>query len=143
MMCRAARAALIAGLLSPVTSAAILLALARFTTLGTPLPPDVETIGTLAFFMIVMLYAVLFTALPAALFAGIGISVLVTLRARGLSPPALLPLGAVLGAGCGLLLGGFGGGIKPQNPYAVAGALNGALWGLLVAYYALRDRRGS
>ena len=86
---------------------------------------------------------VIFGALPAALVAGIGFSTLVTLRARGLSPRTLLPLGAVLGAVCGVLvtsaLLGFA---LPPKPWALGAALNGAMWGLLIAHYALRDRRG-
>src|SRR2546422_2996543 len=67
-----------------LTGAAILLALAHSLKWGADLPVDVATIGTLAFFWFLVVYSVLFAALPAALFAGIGISVLVTLRARGL-----------------------------------------------------------
>ncbi len=74
-----------------------------------------------AFFWFLVVSSVLFAALPAALFAGIGISVLVTLRARGLLPPALLPLGAGsrdwLRRACR----------RRFRRRAVAGALNGAM----------------
>ena len=43
-------------------------------------------------------------------------------------------------SGCGLFVGVFGG-ARLQNPYAVAGALNGAVWGLLVAYDGLKAPR--
>ena len=138
---RVARLAVIAGLLSPVTGAGILLALAH-TKFRTHLPLDVATIGTFAYFWLLVVYSVLVAALPAALFAGMGASLLVTLPARGVSPRALLPLGAVLGAGCGLFVVGVFGGVPLQNPYAVAGALNGALWGLLVARDASKNQRG-
>ncbi len=114
MMRRVALVAVIAGLLPPVTGAAILLALAHSLKWGADLPVEVATIGTLAFFWFLVVSSVLFAALPAALFAGIGISVLVTLRARGLLPPALLPLGAVLGTGCGVLVVGVFGGVRWQ-----------------------------
>ena len=78
---------------------------------------------------------------PAGLFAGMGASSLLTLRTRGLLPRAPLPLGAVLGAGCGLFIALVIGGERLQNPYSVAGALNGAMWGLVVAYYALKAPR--
>ena len=143
MMCLVARVALIAGLLSPVTGVGILIALAHATKSGTDLPPDVATIGMLGTLALLIGYSVLFAALPAALLAGIGFFVLVTLRARGLSPPTLLALGAVLGAGGVILviIGVFGN-LELQNPYVVAGAPNGAMWGLLVARHALTDRRG-
>jgi len=77
-------------------------------------------------------------ALLTAIVAGMGASSLLTLRTRGLLPRAPLPLGAVLGAGCGLFIVGVFGGVGLQNPYSVAGALNGAMWGFLVAYYVLK-----
>ena len=92
---RVAWLAVIAGLLSPVTGAGILRALAH--KVGTSLPLDVPTIGTFAYFWVLVVYSVLFAALPAALFAGMGASSLLALRTRGLSHPALLSLGAVLG----------------------------------------------
>ncbi len=132
---RVAWLAVIAGLLSPVTGAGILLALAH-TQFGTHLPMGVATIGTRAFFWVLVAYS--FAALPTAIFAGMGASSLLTLRTRGLLPRAPLPLGAVLGAGCGLFIVGVFGGVGLQNPYSVAGALNGAMWGFLVAYYVLK-----
>jgi hypothetical protein len=39
--------------------------------------------------------------------------------------------GAVLGAGCGLFIVVVIGGERLQNPYSVASALNGAMWGFL------------
>jgi hypothetical protein len=83
-----------------------------------------------------------FGELPAAVFTGIEFSTLVRLRVRGLSSRALLLLGAALGAGCCLLITAVLGGTRTPRSWALAAALNGAMWGLLVAHYASRRVAG-
>jgi hypothetical protein len=126
--------AALVGLLSPVTGAGILLVCdyIRFGTAGTP-----------DFYMkhgrdLVVAFVVL-TSLPAAVVTGLALSILPTLPERGLSPRSLLPFSTALGAVCGVLITGpLLGSPKPPDVWVLGAALNGAMWGLLVAAWATR-----
>jgi ABC-type Fe3+-siderophore transport system permease subunit len=131
-----ARVALISALLSPVTGAGLLLAFAYIRG-GTAVPQDVYTV----YFRHLVVSFVFFGALPAGLLTGMGLSTLVRLRARRLSPRNVLLLGTALGAACGLLITcAILAGAWPPRLWALASALNGAMWGLLIACVA-RCRR--
>lgn len=77
--------------------------------------------------------------LPAALVAGTGFRTLVALRAQGLSPGFLQPLSTALGAVFGVLVASHRS-RELLDVWILASALNGAVWGMLVAQYALRDQ---
>ena len=124
MIRRLTGVALTAGLLAPVTGAALLLAIA-YIRFGTTVSQDVFAL----YFRLLVVTLVIFGTLPAALVAGIGFSTPVTLRARGLSPRTLQPLGAALGALCGpLVASALLGFARPPKPWALGAALNGAMW---------------
>ena len=135
-MRRVARVALIAGFLSPVTGAGLLLSFA-YIRFGAAVPQDVY----MTYFRHLVVSLIIFGALPAAVFTGMGLGTFVKLRARGLSPRALLLLGSALGAGCCLLVAGVFLGTRTPKLWALAAVLNGAMWGLVVAYYALKAPR--
>ena len=135
--------AVLAAVLSPITGAVLLRLVAR--------PPEnvgaVEQIDTMVVYIV---YSLFYAALPAALLGAAGASVMFALTARGLSRSSLLSIGAILGAVAGLVA------VPPpgyhlfdlveiarngpgSRPYAVVGVSNGAMWGLLIAHYALRS----
>ena len=125
--------ALIVGLLSPVTGAGILLT-CDYIRFGPAVTPD--------FYMkygrhLVVAFVVL-SSLPAALVTGIALSILLTLREWGLSPRSLLPFSTALGAVCGVLITSALPGSPPPDVWVLGSALNGAVWGLLVAHYAMK-----
>lgn len=125
---------MIAAVLAPVTGAGVLLAF-TYVRFGTAAPQGVYAV----YFGHLVRSFIILGALPAALFAAMGLLTLTRLRARGLPPRALLLVGAVLGAGSGLLvpviIASFGGRLPPW-PWGLAAALTGAIWGLLVAQCA-------
>jgi hypothetical protein len=133
---RLALVATLTAVLSPVTGAGLLLACAYLRG-GAAVPQDVY----MTYFRHLVVPFIMFGALPAALFAAVGLSALATLRARGLAAHTLLLLGAVLGAACGLLVtvAALVGPLPPKR-WALAAALNGAMWGLLVAGQATKGR---
>jgi hypothetical protein len=132
---RTVACAALVGLLSPVTGAGILLACDYIRWHGTAVTPD--------FYMrhgrdLVVTFVVL-SSLPAAVVTGISLSILPTLPERGLSPRSLLPFCTAVGAICGVLITGpLLGSWKPPDVWVLGAALNGAMWGLLVAAWATR-----
>ena len=134
MVRRVVLVAVLTGALAPVTGAGLLLAFA-YIWFGAVVPLDIYT----RYFQSLVVGFMISGAAPAALFAGVGLSMLAGLRAGGLPPPALLLLGGVLGAGCGLLvpvtIASLGGRPLPW-PWGLAAAFNGAMWGSLVAQCA-------
>ena len=135
-MRRLTSVALTVGLLSPVTAAGLFLAFA-YIRLGL-------AVSDIRFGPIWLLVGpfVILGALPAAILAGAGCWILVTLRARGLSPRNVLLLGTSLGAGCCLLITGAIWVEPPREPWVLPAVLNGAMWGVLVARHALRADAG-
>jgi hypothetical protein len=131
---RTVACAALVGLLSPVTGAGILLAC------------DYIRFGTVANYLYmlhsrILIVAVgIFIGLPAALVAGMGFRTLVALRAHGLSPGFLQPLSTALGAVFGVFVASHGS-RESLDVWILSSALNGAVWGMLVAQYALRDQR--
>ena len=139
---RLLRSSIFAGVLSPITGALVLHVFAytsSFIRVHTGTPPEVERMPALLWLLVTIVYAVVLLSLPATIFSAIGLSTLLALRNRGRSPHSLFIIGTVLGAGCGLLvspvwMGGF------HDPYTWTGAVNGAMWGLLIAHRVLKNQ---
>ena len=145
---RVALVAALAGVLSPVTGV-LLIRLAARPLFGMQ-PQNVGAIEQIDLVVVYIVYALFYTGLPAALCAGVGALVMFALTVRGLSRSVLLSVGAVLGAVAGLV-------VAPplgyhifdlveiarngprSRPYTVVGAINGVMWGLVIAHYALRS----
>ena len=82
-------------------------------------------------------FAVL-SSLPATLVTAMGLLILPTVRELGMSSRSLLPLSTAVGAVCGALITGALTQVGPPDVWVFGSALNGAIWGLLVAYYAIK-----
>jgi hypothetical protein len=140
---RVALVAALAAVLSPVTGAVLIWLVARPSQ-------RVSAVEQIDAIVLYILYSLFYAALPAALFAAAGALVMLALIARGLSRSGLLSVGAVLGAVAGLVV------VPPLGyhlfdlveivrngprgrPYTVVAVINGAMWGLVIAGYALRS----
>lgn len=112
-------------------------------------PDSASVLEQLDLLRVFVIYALFFTGPPALLSAALGASALFALSFHGQPRRVLLLAGSVLGAVLGLIaapppghhLVGLLRGVPPTNPYAVAGAINGAMWGLIVAACAARPPR--
>jgi len=81
---------------------------------------------------------VVLSSLPATLVTAMGLLILPTVRELGMSSRSLLPLSTAVGAVCGALITGALTQVVPPDVWVFGSALNGAIWGLLVAYYAMK-----
>jgi hypothetical protein len=128
--------------LSPVTGVLLLLLGAQPLRIGV-----LEQLDLLRTFT---LYALVYTGPPALLLAALGATVLFALSVQGVARRVLFLAGSTLGAVSGLVV------VPPLGHHlldfvlsgsltsvgARVGIINGAMWGLVVAGYALRSRRG-
>lgn len=134
MMSRAIFVAAAAAVLSPATGAGLQLTV-DYVTIRPILPPDLWR--TWVFGIVSGSYV--FGAVPAAILSALGYLTFLVFRARGFSAHALLVGAAVLGAACCLFVENtISGGWLVWTSAGIA-MLNGAVWGLLVGHYGLRD----
>jgi len=139
---RVAIIAAVAAVFAPITGM-LLVALARGPVQGV-----VDPINAIASSMLFTIIALSFLSVPAALVAALEAMAILALMRQGFSRRVLLPIGAIVGAGAGIIVAPLPLFLVAEivrngprwNPYATGALINGTLWGLGIAHYLVPVR---